>query len=172
PARHRTRLGRDRACPRARMVAMKVVRGDLLALAQQGRFDVIVHGCNCQVAMGAGIAKSIRDRFPEAWEADRATAKGDPAKLGTVSVAEVARDGTTFTVVNAYTQDQWRGRGRKVEYGAVRAAMMEVRNRFSGRRIGYPRIGAGLAGGDWGVIARIVDDVLEGEDHTLVEFDG
>jgi len=50
--------------------------------------------------------------------------------------------------------------------------MAEVCRRFPGQRIGYPRSGAGLGGGDWDVIARILDDVLAGEDHTLVEYDG
>jgi O-acetyl-ADP-ribose deacetylase (regulator of RNase III) len=53
---------------------MKVVTGDLLKLALEGHFDVIVHGCNCQCAMGAGIALSIKNQFPEAYEADLRTA--------------------------------------------------------------------------------------------------
>ena len=40
----------------------------------------------------------------------------------------------------------------------------------TGKRIGYPRIGAGLAKGDWGVISNIIDVELGGEDHTLVEY--
>lgn len=150
---------------------MKVVRGDLLQLAEQGHFDVIVHGCNCQGAMGAGIAKAIRDRFPEAYAADLATPKGDPAKLGTISTADIERDGVRFVVVNAYTQVHWRGRGRKVDDDAVRLAMAEVRRRFTGLRIGYPLIGAGLGGGDWKVLSGLIDEALDGEDHTLVEYD-
>lgn len=55
---------------------MNVIKGDLIKLALDGRFDVIVHGCNCQCAMGAGIAKSIKETFPEAYKADLATTKG------------------------------------------------------------------------------------------------
>ena len=150
---------------------MNTTRGDLLTLAEGGRFDVIVHGCNCRCRMGAGIAKVIRARFPEAYAADRGTAAGDAGKLGTISTAEVERDGTRFTVVNAYTQDHWRGRGVLADYGAIRAAFAEIKRRFPGTRIGYPRIGAGLAGGDWETIAAIIEKELAGEDHTLVEFD-
>src|SRR5262245_10443726 len=42
---------------------MKVIRGDLVMLALDGRFEVIIHGCNCQCAMGAGIAKTIKEAF-------------------------------------------------------------------------------------------------------------
>ena len=69
---------------------MQVIRGDLIALAQDGHFDVIVHGCNCQCTMGAGIAKAIKEAFPEALEADKGTTKGDRNKLGTLSTASIA----------------------------------------------------------------------------------
>ena len=38
---------------------MKTITGDLIKLAQDGVFDVIIHGCNCQNTMGAGIAKTV-----------------------------------------------------------------------------------------------------------------
>lgn len=151
---------------------MKIVHGDLLVLALNGRFDVIVHGCNCMCAMGAGIAKVIKSTFPEAYAADCATTKGDRDKLGTISYAEVQRDGHTIVVVNAYTQYHWRGKKPRADNDAIRQAMRTVARTYSGQRIGYPRIGAGLAGGDWGTISAIIDTELEGEDHTLVEFVG
>lgn len=151
---------------------MKVVKGDLLSLALDGNFDVIIHGANCQCTMGAGIAKAIRASFPEAYQADLATSKGDRAKLGTISHATVERDGHTITVVNAYTQLHYRGRGCKVDYDAIRTAVRAVRQSFGGKRIGYPRIGAGLGGGDWTTISAILDEELDGEDHTLVELAG
>ena len=61
---------------------------------------------------------------------------------------------------------------RRVEYPAVRSCMASIKERFAGSRIGYPRIGAGLAGGDWSVIREIIVEELAGEDHTLVEFAG
>jgi len=151
---------------------MNVVHGDLIKLAVAGDFDVLVHGCNCHCTMGAGIAKAIRDVFPAAFEADKATAPGDRDKLGTLSCADVEAVGHRLTVVNAYTQFDWRGEKPLVDYEAVRRAFAAVRQQFSGKRIGYPRIGAGLAGGDWEVIAAIIDEELEGEQHTLVEFAG
>jgi hypothetical protein len=54
-------------------VQVKVVRGDLVKLAFDGRFDVIIHDCNCQCVMGARIAKAIKQAFTEAYKADQAT---------------------------------------------------------------------------------------------------
>jgi O-acetyl-ADP-ribose deacetylase (regulator of RNase III) len=149
---------------------MNVIRGDLIQLALEGRFDLIVHGCNCQCEMDAGVAKVIKRAFPEAYEADQQTEKGSREKLGTVSTAEVERDGHTLTVVNGYTQFHWRGRGVLVDYDALRSVMREVKARFSGKRIGYPKIGAGSAKGDWDLISKIIDEELAGEEHTLVEL--
>ena len=149
---------------------MKIVQGDLLKLAAAGEFDVIIHGCNCQNNMGAGIAKSIKEKFPQAYAADLETEQGSRDKLGTYSSAEVDCDGHTLTIVNAYTQFHWRGRGVKADYDAIRSVFRSVKYDFGGKRIGYPLIGAGLAGGDWGVISGIIDEELDGEDHTLVEY--
>jgi len=48
--------------------------------------------------------------------------------------------------------------------------MRIIKNDFSGKRIGYPLIGAGLAGGNWRIISKIIDEELNGEDHTLVKL--
>ena len=149
---------------------MRVVHGDLIQLALRGEFDVIVHGCNCHCAMYSGVAKGIRAAFPEAHEADEKTQPGDATKLGTYSAAAVERDGVRLTVVNAYTQFYRRGEGVLADYDAIRSVFRLIKRDFGGVRIGYPRIGAGLAGGDWNVISKIIGAELRGEDHTLVEY--
>lgn len=147
---------------------MKRLEGDLLALARRGQFDVIVHGCNCFHAMGGGIARLIAAEFPEALAADRQTPHGDRDKLGTISVAEVNLRGHGLSVVNAYTQFGYGTDRRQVEYNAVSSCFEAVAARFATARIGYPMIGAGLAGGDWDEIAPRIDRALAGCDHTLV----
>lgn len=147
---------------------MRQQSGDLIALAEAGEFDVIVHGCNCFCTMGAGIAKLVASRFPAALAADLATAKGDRSKLGSISTAAVDTPAGTLTVVNAYTQFNWRGAGRKADYDAISSAFAEVARRFPDARVGYPLIGAGLAGGDWAEIAPRIDTALSGMDHCLV----
>ena len=148
---------------------MQTRSGDLIALAKAGEFDVIVHGCNCQCAMDAGIAKQIKAEFPAAYAADCATPKSAD-KLGQISTAQIDCNGHALTVVNAYTQADWHGSGVLADYDAIRLAMRRIKTQFSGRRIAYPKIGAGLARGDWARIARIIDEELAGETHTLVLY--
>ena len=149
---------------------MKTITGDLIHLAKNGEFDLIVHGCNGFCTMGAGIAKGIKAALPAAYEADLGTGRGDRAKLGTCTYAEIDLNGSPFIVMNAYTQFDYRGSGPKVNYEAVRSCFRWIREQHSGKRIGLPKIGAGLAGGDWARIAGIIAEELAGEDVTLVEF--
>lgn len=158
----------------------RIIRGDLLELGASGQFDVIIHGCNCMNTMGKGIALSVRQRFPAAYVVDQATEPGAREKLGTYSCATVNckdNNGSSYhvlTVVNAYTQYHYSPRfahnGVNVDYQALRAAFRRIKQDFAGRRIGYSRIGAGLAGGDWTIISEIIDEELVDEDHTLVEY--
>ena len=151
---------------------MRIIKGDLIELAKEGVFDVIIHGCNCYGNMDGGIAKAIKSNFPEAFHADQASSKGDINKLGNYTSAMVVCRKHPLFIVNAYTQAHWKGKGVLVDYNSISAVMQLVKSDFSGKRIGYPRIGAGLAGGDWSIISHIIDEKLEGEDHALVDYTG
>jgi len=149
---------------------MSVIHGDLIKLSLEGRFDVIVHGCNCLCRMGRGIAKSIRDNFPEAYNVDQQTKQGERGKLGTYSMASVTRNNTLIIILNAYTQYSHTGDGVLVDYDAVTQVFSRIKEEYSGMRIAYPKLGAGLARGDWNKISGIINSALVGEDHTLVEY--
>ena len=99
---------------------MHKLRGDLIKLALRGDFDVIVHGCNCFCTMGAGIALAIKSTFPDAYQADLKTSKGDRSKLGSYSTATIQSQNHQLMVVNAYTQYHYRGPGNKADYQAIR----------------------------------------------------
>jgi O-acetyl-ADP-ribose deacetylase (regulator of RNase III) len=144
------------------------VRGDLISLAKLGWFDVIAHGCNCFCTMGAGVAKQIARSFPEAAAADKNTMPGDRHKLGTVTMGR--RQG--LITVNCYTQFEFGGGEDLVDYDALRRCMKILAATFPGKTIGMPHIGAGLAGGDWPRIRKIIEEELA--PHTtvcLVEYD-
>jgi O-acetyl-ADP-ribose deacetylase (regulator of RNase III) len=149
---------------------VNIIKGDLIKLAIEGQFDVIIHGCNCFCTMGAGIAKAIKSEFPEAYQVDLKSGYGNREKLGSYSSVTVNKNGREITVINAYTQFHWRGRGIKVDYDALKSVFQLVKKNYAGKRIGYPLIGAGLAGGDWNVISQIVDNELENENHALVQY--
>ncbi|MBO3273224.1 macro domain-containing protein [Hymenobacter defluvii] len=150
---------------------MQTEKGDLIQKARAGEFDVILHGCNCFCTMGAGIAKTIKQVFPAAYQADVATTAGDKAKLGTYSTAQVKVNNKDLVILNAYTQYQWRGAGPHADYAAIRQVFQLVKQQYTGKRIGYPAIGAGLAGGEWSIISAIIEEELAGEEHIFVQWE-
>ncbi|MEZ8011547.1 macro domain-containing protein [Vibrio sp. 10N.261.45.A4] len=149
---------------------MDVIDGDLLELALNGRFDVIVHGCNCFGVMDGGIAKTIKSLFPEAYAVDCNTKIADKGKLGSYSLVKIVRGEVSFFLVNAYTQYDYRGTQVHVSYDAIQKAFEQIGRDFKGLRIAYPKIGAGLGGGNWEIIKDIIDSSLVEQNHTLVVY--
>lgn len=148
----------------------KTIKGDLVKLAKNGEFDVIVHGCNCFCNMGAGIAKQIKNTWAEVYHIDCSTKTGSRDKLGTVSLCMVEKG--HLDVINAYTQFNYGGK-KPVSYSAISSCFLKINNWYKGVhgiRIGIPKIGAGLAGGDWDVISKIIDGCTPDIDITLVEY--
>ena len=147
---------------------MKTVEGDLIEMALEGKFDCIAHGCNCFNTMGRGIALLIKKHFPEAWQADQATKKGDISKLGIFTFAYSKR--YDLFVINVYSQYKYWGTKVKVDYKAIESSMRLINKYFRGRTIGLPMLGAGLAGGDWAIISKIIEKELANMDVTIVEW--
>lgn len=146
---------------------IKRVVGDIIQLAENGEFDVIIQGCNCMNTFGKGLALAIKNNYPDAYVADCKTVKGDVNKLGTITYANVGK----FTIVNAYTQYDYVGPMPRSSVDAIQSCMQQVKQTFSGLRLAYPRVGCGLAGGDWQVVYPIILNALEGEDQTFVDYD-
>lgn len=140
----------------------KEITGDLIKDA--ANYDVIVHGVNCNCRMQNGIAKQVVIYFPEAQQIDLATTPGDRTKLGTITYTKH----TTPIVVNAYTQFDYGTDKMNCDYDAIRSCMKQIKQTFSGKKIGLPQIGAGLAGGDWNIILPIIEQELADEDITIV----
>ena len=151
---------------------MRHKTGDLITLAEQGEFDVIVHGCNCFCTMGSGIAKQIRERYPAAYEADCTTQKGDMSKLGGYTwVRVLSPQRHPFIIVNGYTQFRYGRDRRHADYNAIASVFSLIKHNFPHSIVGYPLIGAGRAGGDWSTIERIINAQLAGINHYLVTLE-
>lgn len=144
-----------------------IIPGDLL----ESDCTIIGHQCNSLGVMGAGIAKQIRNLYPEVYEEDRnyAIPFGEK-RLGHLSFAWVQDTYIGSRLVfNLYGQHRY---GRKGNYTVVHKlnqalnAMMEKIDSVEDLcgeewvKIGLPYgIGAGLAGGDWNEIYGMIEKV-------------
>jgi len=152
---------------------MNVIRGNLITLAKSSVYDVMIHGCNCFNTMNSGVAKDVKENFPKAWLMDQATLKGDRTKLGSYSHHYYPDRHHGLQVINAYTQYNY-GRGLMADYDAIDEVFKKIGEIYIGSDLNiiYPRVGAGLAGGEWEIIKEIIDKRLMDCHHTLIDFDG
>ena len=126
---------------------------------------VIVHGCNCQGVMGAGIALEIKNRFPEAYHEYKRIEQSRGLILGEICGVEVSPN---KFIINANTQDGYSRDKRAVSYDAIAECFKEVvsfveainTHRKINLGVFFPQIGAGLGGGDWKIISAIIDAVV------------
>lgn len=142
------------------MAIIKTIKGDLIELFKQGEFSAIAHGANSKSLMGAGIAKQIRDYFPEAYEADYKDNRLPINKLGDYSKASVEYG----YIFNLYTQLE---PGANFEYSALKQSLEKLQLLLEAQEyvtgipiypIGIPLIGAGIGGGNWSVIKTIFEN--------------
>ena len=139
---------------------LHVVRGDAVAALQRGGINILGHQVNLRGVMGAGIAHQIKDVFPTASAAySEAIASGDLA-LGDVQFVRVGEGRWVANMVGQ--QDIGRGR-RQTDYQALSAALRKLADLTEGTtlRVGLPfGIGCGLAGGDWSVVSRAIEETV------------
>jgi O-acetyl-ADP-ribose deacetylase (regulator of RNase III)/nucleoside 2-deoxyribosyltransferase len=161
----------DASLPAAEGLSYSEITGDLIELAKAGRFDVIAHGCNCFCTMGRGLAPKMAKEFGcDKFKHEQAGWKGDINKLGTIEF-EFIRN-LNLTVVNCYTQYHWSATEAPFDYDAFAMCMRKMDKIFKGTRIGLPKIGTGLAGGNWDKIKKIIQEELTSCQVTIVVFDG
>jgi O-acetyl-ADP-ribose deacetylase (regulator of RNase III) len=134
---------------------IEIVTGDVLNSGE----SIVVHGCNCKHAMGAGIARQIREECPAAYKADRETLWGDRDKLGTYTYGVEDREHGKMTVVNAYIQYDYGHERRHLSYDALITVLERICQDFDEPVIAMPKIGCGLAGGDW-IIVRVILEAI------------
>lgn len=151
----------------------KEIEGNLITLAKEGSFDVIAHGCNCFCAMGSGIAPQMAAAFGcDKFLMESHLYKGDLNKLGDIDFEVFNPFKDTLIIVNAYTQYSVAKEPGDValDYEALTLCMRKINYNFTGRRVGLPQIGCGLAGGDWDRVKQIIQTELKDCEVTVVIF--
>lgn len=161
---------------------IEYIDGDLIKLAQEGHFDIVVHGCNCFSTMGAGIAPQMAkafgcDKFRMEREGPTINKLGNiDYKYCDVCFSEKSNYDKQVAVVNAYTQYKYGknhsdGDVEPFDYEAFTVCMRKINQIFvSGKTIGMPKIGAGLAGGDWNRIEKIIEKELSNLKVIVVNY--
>lgn len=135
---------------------IEYIQGDLFSTEHK----YILHGTNSKGVMGSGIAKTVRQLYPSAYDAYN-TWCSRGFKLGKY-LAVTCDD---KVIINAVTQQNYgtvaeqRGPNpvRHVSYDAVAEIFSELNSQYSGVTIAMPIVGCDLGGGSWSVISAIIE---------------
>jgi O-acetyl-ADP-ribose deacetylase (regulator of RNase III) len=157
----------------------KEIDGDMIKMFKNGEFDIISHGCNCFATMGAGIALTIGNEFPEAWFSDQTqqSAKG-MERLGNFTKAEIAFDeysriGFVYNLYSQYNPGKdFRKQALIKSLRLMRKDLFESYGKGASElKIGFPLIGCGIAGGNWHEVKEIIKkEFKDFNDVTAVHF--
>lgn len=137
---------------------MKTIQGDIF----KGEWDILIHCANLYHTMGAGVARIIKEKYPEAFDADLKTFYGDETKLGTFSYAQTK---DKRIIVNLYAQKGIGNDGnplnRNLQYDYLYDSLYSLCRKITRQTvIGVPYlIGCGLAGGSENIVLSILQDI-------------
>jgi len=145
--------------------------------------DIIGHCVNCLGSMGAGVAKIVARNYPEILRPYQdLCAKHRSNKsllLGQAQLVPVTphRSAPSVRVIaNLFTQINVGTHTRQVDYEAVHNSLTTMREAIENLEVGFvtkvamPRIGAGLAGGDWSKIQDIIKTTLSGAPFDVIIY--
>lgn len=130
------------------------------------------HGCNCHSAMGSGIAPQIAAAFPQVEEQDRLFHNLMSRRNEGINMLGEARPvslSKNVTVFNSYTQFY---PGKDFRLTALLKAFNNINTMIAGHTLLIPRIGAGVAGGDWDEISNAINSVTKDIKIIVIDWDG
>lgn len=139
------------------------------------RRGIIVHQVNAQGVMNGGVAKVIREKWPQVFQ-DYARIIGPEYTqphsglpfMGRVIWSNVEEDIVVASVVGQQFFGREEGR-RYTSYDALDAGFREVADiaKDIEAEVHYPLIGCGLGGGNWTIVSSIINAHLDTIDHRL-----
>jgi O-acetyl-ADP-ribose deacetylase (regulator of RNase III) len=148
---------------------IQFVSGDLFA--NEFKAKAFAHGCNCQGSMGAGIAKGIREPYPEMYEEYRRRCKAKPREFN-LGDAWLWKAEDQPWVFNLGTQEGfWRARA---SYEAIEESLSRIKGQADKEKIksiAVPRIGVGYGGLSWKKVRAIFERVFGEWAGTLYVYE-
>ena len=149
---------------------VKIVNGNLLDATE----DVICHQVNCQGVMGSGVARAIRDKWPNVYQLYKEYCydHGTMYLLGTGLLVPV-NDGRQ-AVMNMFAQNSYGyDGGRYTSYDSFYKCLEFIKETVSRHcSIAFPyKIGSDRGGASWNVIYAMICDVLGDWNVTIYKLE-
>ena len=135
-------------------MSVNLIEGNILTPPTRNENTIICHQVNCRAAMGAGLARQIRDKWPVVF--DEYVKVCSPKKLGDFQVVQVAPQ---LYVANLFGQSSFGRDKRQTNYAALGTALFRVMKEHPDATFRVPYcLGCGLAGGNWVTVLNLIAD--------------
>jgi O-acetyl-ADP-ribose deacetylase (regulator of RNase III) len=148
------------------------IKGDATCPQAKG-VKIVCHVCNDLGGWGKGFVLAISKRWKEPEAAYRAWhASKEGFELGAVQFVQVE---PYLWVANMLGQRGMKrgSSGPPIRYEALAACLKKVATKACelGASVHMPRIGCGLAGGDWSKVEPLIEEHLAGVAVTVYDFE-
>ncbi len=149
---------------------VKMIKGDIT----ETDCELIAHGVNCQNKMGSGVAKALFIRWPEVKKSyhrsfDERFCFFHPHEILSNVQFDIIEKGRA--IAHCFTQQNYGYDGQiYIDYDALEDCLdiVKCEARDAGiYEIAMPKIGCGLAGGDWSIVKKIIENVFLDSEITV-----
>jgi len=138
-------------------MTLQMIEGNILDIEE----GYILQQVNCRGVMGSGLAKQIREKYPQVYtEYQYFCKKWEPEEiLGWYNMTAI---NNYLGIVNIFGQVGYGRTGRFTNYGAVAMALIRANKLEELNKTDLPvyvpfQMGCGLGGGDWEVYSEIIE---------------
>lgn len=135
---------------------------------------IIVHICNNIGGWGKGFVLAISKRWKAPENSYRTWYQSkDNFNLGEVQFVQVEQDLWIANLIGQHKINKDENGNAPIRYDAVEEGLRKVADFASdiNASVHMPRIGCGLAGGEWGIIEPIIKETLSKKDINTTVYD-
>jgi O-acetyl-ADP-ribose deacetylase (regulator of RNase III) len=141
------------------MMPIHYLSGDLFV--NRYNAQAFAHGCNCKGAMGAGIAKGFRERYPDMYQEYRQRCKTNPRQFNPGD-SLLWEEHDKPLVFNLATQEDYQHNRATCE--AIERSLKTMKEQADEKginTIAMARIGAGYGGLSWNKVRPIIERAFQ-----------
>jgi len=142
---------------------------------------VIGHSCNCQNTFGSGIARTIREMYPVAYEADCSAARANVNTLGRFSVGYIPANNNISSIrriYNLYGQNLFGKGTRQTNYDALYSALEGMAHDLIKNDmdlpvppVGFPyQMGSFRGGGSFDIVSRLIEVAFDDYPNDVIIY--
>jgi O-acetyl-ADP-ribose deacetylase (regulator of RNase III) len=143
--------------------------------------EVVGHQANCQNTFGSGIARTIREMYPVAYEADCSAARQKVNTLGRFSVGYIPTDNNISSIsriYNLYGQNLYGKGTRQTNYDALYSALEGMAHDLTENdmdlpvpSVGFPyQMGSFRGGGSFDIVSRLIEVAFDDYPNDVIIY--